>query len=77
MNLFCFSQTKKIEGMTCSSCVAKIETNLKKLPGIKSVSVVLLTNRGRIEYDPTQIGPRDIIKYLSVRFVLKLLQHFI
>jgi len=58
--------------MTCSSCVAKIESNLKKLPGIKSVSVVLLTNRGRIEYDPTQIGPRDIIKYLSVRFTLKL-----
>lgn len=53
--------------MTCSSCVSKIENNLKKLPGIQSVSIVLLTNRGRIQYDPTQIGPRDIIKYLSVK----------
>lgn len=52
--------------MTCASCVNKIENNLKKLPGILSASVVLLTNRGRIQYDSSVIGPRDILKYLTV-----------
>jgi Cu+-exporting ATPase len=52
--------------MTCASCVTKIENNLSKIPGITSVSVVLLTNRGRIQYDSSIIGPRDILKHITV-----------
>ncbi len=59
----------KIEGMTCASCVTKIENYLKKIPGIISVNVVLLTNRGRIQYDPSIIGPRDILKHITVKFI--------
>lgn len=55
--------------MTCASCVSKIENNLKKMPGILSANVVLLTNRGRIQYDPSTIGPRDILKYLTVQYL--------
>ncbi|CAF0904476.1 unnamed protein product [Adineta steineri] len=54
-----------IEGMTCASCVNKIETNMSKISGIKSVNVVLLTNRGRIQYDSSIIGPRDILKQIE------------
>jgi len=56
----------KIEGMTCASCVTKIETDMSKIPGITSVNVVLLTNRGRIQYDSSIIGPRDILKHITV-----------
>ncbi len=52
--------------MTCASCVTKIESQMNKIPGIKSCNVVLLTNRGRIQYDPSTIGPRDILQHLTV-----------
>ena len=39
-----------IEGMTCSSCVYKVEKELKKLKGITEVSVTLMTSRGRFKY---------------------------
>jgi Cu+-exporting ATPase len=54
----------KVEGMTCASCVIKIENHMRKIPGITSVTVVLLTNRARIQYDSSKIGPRDILKYI-------------
>lgn len=52
--------------MTCASCVRKIETSIGKLPGVHSADVALLTHRGRFKYDPSQIGPRDIIHELDV-----------
>jgi Cu+-exporting ATPase len=52
--------------MTCASCVNKIETYMRKIPGITSADVVLLTNRGRIQYESSIIGPRDILKHITV-----------
>ncbi|CAF3611184.1 unnamed protein product [Rotaria sp. Silwood1] len=54
-----------IDGMTCASCVSKIERHIKALSGIKSVDIALLTHRGRIKYDASSIGPRDIITQIS------------
>lgn len=56
----------KVEGMTCTSCVNQIESYMRKIEGIKSIDVVLLTNRARVEYDPSIIGPRDILQHLNV-----------
>ncbi|CAF3475213.1 unnamed protein product [Rotaria sp. Silwood1] len=53
-----------IENMTCASCVRKIETSIGKLPGVQNAEVALLTHRGRFKYNPSQIGPRDIIDRL-------------
>ncbi len=53
--------------MTCASCVRKIETSISKLSGIHSAEVALLTHRGRFKYNPSQIGPRDIIRELDVK----------
>lgn len=50
-----------IGGMTCSSCVAMIENNLKSNPNVISVSVNLATETGTIVFDPDKTGPRDII----------------
>ena len=55
--------------MTCASCVNKIQNHMIKIPGITSVNVVLLTNRGRIQYDSSIIGPRDILKHITVKFL--------
>lgn len=41
----------RIGGMTCGACVAAIEGALSSQPGIKSVQISLLAERGVVEYD--------------------------
>ncbi|KAL7858572.1 hypothetical protein AOLI_G00186740 [Acnodon oligacanthus] len=50
-----------VRGMTCASCVHKIESNLVKQKGIDYVSVALATNKAHVKYDPEVTGPRVII----------------
>ena len=52
--------------MSCASCVYLIETTLQKKDGIKMAAVALATNRTTVLYDPSQIGPRDIINIIEV-----------
>lgn len=58
------SQIKEVEmhitGMTCSSCVSKIEKTVKQLPGVQSAMVSLVTQRGKINYDPGKISVDEI-----------------
>ncbi|WP_397452248.1 heavy metal translocating P-type ATPase [Pseudomonas sp. NA-150] len=44
-----------IEGMTCASCSGRVERALNKVPGVKSVSVNLASERANIEF----IGQAD------------------
>src|SRR5471032_2196079 len=39
----------KIDGMTCASCVARVEKALAKVPGVRQVSVNLATEMARVE----------------------------
>ncbi|KAK7922857.1 hypothetical protein WMY93_009759 [Mugilogobius chulae] len=54
-----------IRGMTCASCVHKIESSLMREKGIKYASVALATNKAHIKYDAEIMGPRDIIKHIE------------
>ena len=40
--------TLAIDGMTCASCVMRVENALKKVPGVLAASVNLATNKARI-----------------------------
>ena len=40
-----------IQGMHCSSCASNIEKSLKKVPGVKEVTVSVMTNKGFVECD--------------------------
>src|SRR5690606_31499926 len=40
----------KIEGMSCASCVARVERALRRLPGILDATVNLATERARVRY---------------------------
>ncbi|KFP65332.1 Copper-transporting ATPase 1, partial [Cariama cristata] len=54
-----------VRGMTCASCVHKIESTLMKTNGVLYCSVALATNKAHIKYDPEIIGPRDVIQAIK------------
>ncbi|XP_068181022.1 copper-transporting ATPase 1 [Antennarius striatus] len=54
-----------VRGMTCASCVHKIESSLMKEKGIIYASVALATNKAHVKYDSEIVGPRDIIKLIE------------
>ncbi|GAA6762714.1 heavy metal translocating P-type ATPase [Thermus hydrothermalis] len=45
-----------VKGMTCASCVARVERAIRKLPGILSVSVNLATEKAFVEYLPDTVS---------------------
>jgi len=49
-----------IGGMTCASCVARIEKGIRELEGVRDVSVNLATQRAIVEYEADVTGPERI-----------------
>ncbi|MCX6722886.1 MAG: heavy metal translocating P-type ATPase [Candidatus Staskawiczbacteria bacterium] len=58
-------KTLKIQGMTCASCAAVIEHDLKKKDGIASASVNLANEKAYVEFDPEKIKIEDIKKNIK------------
>ncbi|MEM1757741.1 MAG: heavy metal translocating P-type ATPase, partial [Candidatus Bathyarchaeia archaeon] len=54
-----------ISGMSCATCAARIEANLRKLNGVKSVSVNLATKRAVVEYIPELVSILDLRKIIE------------
>ncbi len=54
-----------IQGMTCASCVARIEKVVGKLDAVKSVHVNLASEKARILYVPGIIQETDLIKAIE------------
>jgi P-type Cu+ transporter len=50
-----------IEGMTCASCVARIERKLSKLEGVRQAAVNLAMERASIAYDPARVKVAHLI----------------
>ena len=50
-----------IEGMTCASCVNRIERFLRKTPGVQEANVNLATEVATIVYLPDVAGPTDLV----------------
>src|SRR5438067_13733274 len=53
--------TLDIGGMTCASCVARVERSLKKVPGVAGAAVNLATERATVSYDPMQAGVAELV----------------
>ncbi len=51
-----------IKGMTCASCVEKIEKALKKIPQVIDASVNLATGAGRVEYVAGDVDIRSAVR---------------
>jgi P-type Cu+ transporter len=50
--LACATLDIGIGGMTCASCVARVEKALKKVPGVQQATVNLATESARVTYTP-------------------------
>jgi len=53
--------TLPVTGMTCANCVATIERNLKRLPGVQSAEVNLASERATVAFDPSLVGQEAIV----------------
>ncbi len=45
-----------VQGMTCASCVARVERVLKKQPGVANATVNLATEKASIEFSPDAVS---------------------
>jgi Cu+-exporting ATPase len=54
-----------IKGMTCASCVNRIEKVLKKDPGIASAAVNLATEKARVSFDDSTLNPTKVIQLIQ------------
>src|SRR3954449_8820166 len=50
-----------VEGMTCASCVNRIERFLKRTPGVQDAVVNLATEVATIRYLPEQVGRAELV----------------
>jgi Cu+-exporting ATPase len=52
----------KVTGMTCASCVSRVEAALRGLKGVSEASVNLANEKAAVTYDPSQVSMDDMVK---------------
>ncbi len=53
-----------IKGMTCASCVLRVEKALKTVPGVSQANVNLATHRASLTFTPTTKDPHNLVSAL-------------
>ena len=54
-----------VEGMTCASCVARVERVLTKLPGVTEATVNLAAERADVTFDAGAVSSSDIAEAVA------------
>src|SRR5829696_2627007 len=54
-----------VTGMTCASCVGRVEKALEKVPGVLEASVNLANERATVEYLAGEVEPSDLEKAIE------------
>ena len=57
--------TLLVGGMTCASCVRRVERGLSRLEGVDGAEVNLATDRARITFDPARVSLDALIKKIE------------
>jgi P-type Cu+ transporter len=52
--------TLPVVGMTCANCVAAVERNTKKVPGVSEAAVNFASERVTFTYDPALVKPQEV-----------------
>ncbi|KAL7796884.1 E1-E2 ATPase domain-containing protein [Trichoderma ceciliae] len=59
--------TVAIEGMTCGACTSAVESGFEDIPGVKSFSISLLSERVVVEHDPELLSAEKIAEIIEDR----------
>ncbi len=59
--------TLAVEGMTCGACTSAVESGFKDVPGVKSMSISLLSERAVVEHYPGILPPEAIAEIIEDR----------
>ncbi len=54
-----------IEGMTCASCVARVEKSIKKIDGVEDVAVNLASEKASLRIDKSKVNIEEIKKVVE------------
>ncbi len=57
--------TFDVKGMTCAACSAHVDKSVRKLEGVKDVSVSLLTNSMEVDFDPAAVSAEQICRAVA------------
>ena len=55
----------RAEGFSCPSCVAKIEKQVGRLPGVESVKVHFASARVEVVHDPARATTDDLVAAIA------------
>lgn len=58
------SRTFPVEGMTCATCVFRVEKALKAVPGVDAVTVNLALNEATVAFGPS-VTPQDLAQVVA------------
>ncbi len=68
-------QTYSVEGMTCASCVSRVEKKLETLAGVKNVAVNFSAEKVSIEFFSGQTGPEEFERALrDIGYTLRMIE---
>ncbi len=59
--------TLAVEGMTCGACTSAVEGGFKDVPGVKSFSISLLSERAIVEHDANLLSAAQIAEIIEDR----------
>ncbi len=54
-----------VEGMTCASCVRRVEKALAKVDGVQEASVNLATEQARVLFDPARVERAQLVQAIT------------
>ncbi len=54
-----------VQGMSCASCVGRVERALKATPGVQDAHVNLITGRASVSYDPGTATPETLARAIE------------
>ncbi|MCF0111917.1 MAG: heavy-metal-associated domain-containing protein [Erysipelotrichaceae bacterium] len=58
-------KTIQLEELVCPMCATKIETALKKAPGVNDATVLYNASKAKVDYDETKTSLEDLYKVIT------------
>ncbi|MDO4388978.1 MAG: heavy-metal-associated domain-containing protein [Eubacteriales bacterium] len=58
-------KTIQMEELVCPMCAQKIETALRKAPGVISATVLYNASKAKVEFDETQTGLEELMRVIT------------